>query len=160
MNAIVRRLTVPVVTAAVVTVVTAGVAVAWYQSSVRSTGAGGGTTVAAQTVTLSTTGAVSTGVYPGGPGADITISVTNPYATLPITLKSIAINGSIGIAGASGTCTTTGLAIAAPTQLPATINGGATLSLTLTSVVQMGLTADSGCQGATFTIPLQVTGRL
>lgn len=162
MNAILigRRLTVPVVAAAIATVVTAGVAAAWYQSNVRSTGTGSASTAATQTVTLTTTGAVSTGVYPGGPGADITISVTNPYANLPIALNSIAINGSIGVTGALGTCTTTGLAIAAPAQLPATVNGGATLSLTLTSVVKMGLTADSGCQGATFTIPLQVTGKL
>jgi hypothetical protein len=159
MNTIVRRVATPLVAAALAAVVGTGVAVAYYRSNVATTGTGSAALAGTQAVTLNTTGAVSTGVYPGGPGADITITVANPYAQA-IAVKTIAINGSIAVSGASGTCTTTGLSIAAPAQLPASVNASSTLTLTLTSVVKMGLTADSGCQGATFTIPLQVTGQL
>ena len=159
MNAALRRVATPVLAGSVLALLAGGAAVAYYKSNVATSGTGSAATAATQAVTLNTTAAVSTGVYPGGPGADITISVTNPYARA-IAVNAIAINGTITIAGASGTCTTTGLAIAAPTQLPVSVPASTTLSVTLTSVVKMGLTADSGCQGATFTIPLQVTGQL
>ncbi|HEU0131551.1 MAG TPA: hypothetical protein VFQ85_11245 [Mycobacteriales bacterium] len=160
MNATARRVAVPLIGTAVVTVTLAGVATGYYRSVIAPTGTGsaGAANVTAPTFTV--TGTVSTGLYPGGPGATMTVTVANPN-TRPIAVQSLASAGTVTVSGASGTCTTTGLSVAsAPTGLPATVGAGSTVTLTLTGAVTMGLTADSGCQGASFTIPLKVTGQL
>jgi hypothetical protein len=157
MNATARRITTPVVGAALLVVVGAGVALAYYRSNVAASGTGSAAAAATSTVTLSVTGNVATGLYPGGPGADVTFNVTNPYST-PITLTGVTA-GTITLS--AGTCTTSALTVVSPaTGLPATVNGGATASVTLTGVVKMGLGATSNCQGASFAVPFQITGKL
>jgi hypothetical protein len=67
---------------------------------------------------------------------------------------------AIVVAGAKGTCTFPALTVAAPSgwaglTVPAHGTTGAT---TIAAAVSMGTAADSGCQGATFTIPVTLTG--
>jgi hypothetical protein len=160
MNAATRRVATPLLGTAVVTVTLAGVATGYYRSVVASTGTGSAATSGVTAPTFTVTGTVSTGLYPGGPGATMTVTVHNANSRA-IAVQSLASAGTVTVSGASGTCTTTGLTVnAAPSALPASVPAGSTVTLTLTGAVTMGLTADSGCQGATFTIPLKVTGQL
>lgn len=155
-----RRVATPVVGTAVAVVALAGVAGAYYQSTLATSGTGSAKTASLQTVTFTVTGvASSAGLYPGGAGADLTVTVANPYGQA-ITVQSLASAGTVTATGGTGTCTTTGITVATPGGLPATVDASSTRTLTLTGAVTMGLTADSGCQGATFTIPLKVTGQL
>lgn len=162
MSATVRRLATPVVVGTGLAIVLgAGVAGAYYQSGLASSGSGNATPIATTPLTLTTTGSVSTGLYPGGSGANVTFSVTNPY-TRPIAVTGVSLAGSITVVPVSGrTCVTTGVSVSAPTSgLPVSVPASGTVSVTLTGVVTMSAAAESGCQGATFTVPFQVTGKL
>lgn len=161
MNA--RRAAVPALAATAAAVLVTGVAYASYASGVAPNGTGNAQVEAAKTLTLDVTGTVSADLYPGGPGASVTITVANPYAGRSITVTGIASTGDVTVTPLPGsTCTTTGITVHAPASgLPFTVAAGATSTgVTLPAVVKMGTSADSGCQGATFTIPFQVTGKL
>jgi hypothetical protein len=162
-----RRLAVPAVASSAAVVLLAGAAVASYRTSVATTGTGPAAVQQAKTLTLDVTGTVSSNLYPGGPGATVSFSVTNPY-TRAVSLTGIVATGNVVVSPLPGkTCATTGITVATPTGLPIELekldpaNGldGVT-SVTLANVVKMGTSADNGCQGATFTIPFQVTGQL
>jgi hypothetical protein len=143
-------------------VLVAGLAYASYQTLVAPSGTGSATPVNALPLTLDVTGTVSTDLYPGGPGASVTITVANPYAR-PISVTALTTAGDVVVTPLSGrTCATTGITVQAPDSgLPLTVGANATsASVTLPAVVKMGTSADSGCQGATFTIPFKVTGQL
>lgn len=163
MNALVRRLATPaVVGTGLAVVLGAGVATAYLGTVVQSTGSGSATPVAANTpLTLTATGSVGTGLFPGGPGADVTVSVANPYE-MPVDVTGVVAAGAVVVDPLPGrTCAGHGVAVSTPSAgLPATIPASSTGSVTLTAVVTMDANAESGCQGATFTIPFQVTGRL
>ncbi len=163
MNRAVRRVATPaVVGTGLFAVLGMGVAGAFYQSNVQSTGTGKATPAAATTpLGLSATGAVGTGLYPGGPGVDVTVTITNPYSR-PVTILAAAAAGAVQAVPVSGqTCATHGVAVTAPSSgLPVTVPANDSVSVTLQDVAQMGSNAENGCQGATFTIPFQVTGRL
>lgn len=162
MNAVVRRVATPVVVGTALAVAFgAGVAGAYYRSAVRETGTGTATPVAADPFTLTATGAVGTGLFPGGPGADVTVTITNPY-TRPITVSTVAAAGVVSATPVAGrTCATHAVAVAAPTSgLPVTVPASSSRTVTLSGAVTMGTTAESGCQGATFSVPFQVSGSL
>ena len=131
---------------------TAGVATAWYSVS-GATGTGSATPLdTSATLTLTANGVVSGGLYPGGPGADVTVSVTNPYAH-PVTLT--AATGTVAVS-----CTTPDVTLATPGGLPVTVPASATTPVTLTGLVAMGTGAGNDCQGATVTVTFRLTGRL
>lgn len=158
----VHRLAVPVSGAALLTVLGAGLAFAYYGSNVSTSGTGRATPIATSTVTLTVTGTVSTNLYPGGAGASVTISVANPYSR-PLAITGIAATGSVTVTPVPGrTCANTGITVNAPTSgLPVSVPASTTVSnVTLPGTVKMGTGADNGCQGATFQIPFQVTGQL
>jgi uncharacterized protein with beta-barrel porin domain len=84
----------------------------------------------------------------------VKITVNNPN-TYPVTVTSVSPNGSPTAAGGTGTCATTGVSLttASPgTAVPA--NGSATL--TLAGAASMTSASETGCQNATFTIPVTV----
>lgn len=158
-----RRLATPAfVGTGLAVVLGAGVASAYLTSNVAATGTGTATPLSDTTpLALAATGSVGTGLYPGGPGADVTITVTNPYGE-PVDVTAVVAAGAITANPLPGrTCATHGVTLATPSAgLPATIPASGSDTVTLTAVATMSLTADSGCQGATFTIPFQVTGQL
>ena len=163
MTRLVHRVCTPaaVATGLVVTVL-AGAAAAAYRSGVASTGTGRATPAAAgATLTLAANGAAGTGLYPNGPGADVTVTVTNPYAG-PVTVTAVAAAGAITATPAAGrTCATHDVTLVTPSSgLPATVPASGTATITLRAVVRMGPAAESGCQGASFTMPINVTGTL
>jgi hypothetical protein len=125
------------------------------------TGTGGGTASSA-TGTMATPSVVafiggdapSSALLPGGSG-DVMLRINNPNA-YPVTLTAIAANGSIVVSGASGTCTMTGVTTNFPSSPAIAVPAGSTL-FHLSGAALMSLGSQSGCQGATFTIPVNVS---
>jgi hypothetical protein len=134
-----------------------GTAVAYWAAA----GSGSGTAAAgtAQPLsTVATSASVTSLLYPGGPAADVTLAVQNPNP-YPVTITGVAADGPVTATGGIGTCTTHGVTLVAPTAgLPFTVSPSATATVTLASAAQMSTAAENGCQGATFTLPVSLTG--
>ncbi len=149
----VRR--VVVVTAVVTATMGGGIAIAaWTSTGTGTAGAKAGTAAAPTTGTADLT-ALAPLLYPGSTGAArILVNNPNPY---PVKVVSVTGNGTPTGAGGIGTCANTGISWNAqiPTGNTVPANGSATL--TLPGAVTMGSNVDDGCQGATFSIPVQVT---
>jgi len=135
-----------------------GVGYAYYATATSASGTGTATAAGTKVVTLSVTGTVSSGLYPGGSGASVTVSVTNPYGS-PLTVSAVTAGTPVVTPVSGSTCANAALTVGQPASgLPYTVAAGATTSRTLTGVVTMGAAADNGCQGATVVVPLRVTG--
>jgi hypothetical protein len=127
-----------------------------------STGTGNGYAKAGTAVDLTTSStAAAASLYPGVDG-DVALKVNNPNP-YPVQVTDVTGNGAITASGGTGTCTTTGVTFTA--QHGQTINvpaksGGVdgTTTTTLTGAAHMSNSSDNGCQGATFTIPVTLTG--
>jgi hypothetical protein len=147
----------PVVVAVVVLAV-AGVAAAYWTGSGGGAGAVG--TGTSQPVTLSPATPVAQ-LRPGGQ-ASVRVTVTNPNAS-PVRVDSLALDTTRGTdgfavdAGHAG-CGLSSLSFTTATNGGAgwTIPGADAVTLTLSGSLEMGTTADNACQGATFTVHLQV----
>ena len=131
--------------------------VAWAYLTASGSGTGHGSTGTMHTVTLSaTTGTPSTPLYPGGTG-DVSLEVDNPNS-YPVTLVSVAGNGPISPDAGHPGCTTTGVTFAGQTGLSTSVPGGASnYQVHLSGAVSMSASSSSGCQGATFSIPVTIT---
>ena len=111
--------------------------------------------------TIDVSASTTATLYPGVTG-DVLIKLDNPnpYA---VTVTAISGNGSITAdAGHSG-CTTTGVTFTNQSSLSLVIpakSGGVngTLQQTLTGAASMSTASLNACQGATFTIPVSLTG--
>lgn len=153
-----RRTPVLTVVAAVVALlVGSGSAYAYWTTA--GTGAGSAATGAALPVTLLTANAgVSTRLVPGGT-ADLSITVSNPNPW-PVTITGVAqAAGSITVSGASGTCTTTGVTVPTANALSINVASGASVDVTVPSGAAMSTASQSGCQGASFRIPVALVVR-
>jgi hypothetical protein len=131
----------------------------WAYFTSHGSGSGHGSTGTMSTVTLSATaGSASTPLYPGGTG-DVSLEVNNPNS-YAVTLVSVALKAGGSItpdAGHSG-CTTTGVTFTNQSGLSTTIPAGVTNhQVHLSGAVSMGPSSLSGCQGATFSIPVTIT---
>ena len=152
-----RRLAVAVIAA--VFAVVGLVYAAWTTNGTCNGYAKAGTSQALSTVDVSASTTAT--LYPGVSG-DVLIKLDNPnpYA---VTVTGITGNGAITAdAGHSG-CTTTGVTFTNQTGLTLTIpakSGGVdgTLQSTLTGAAAMSNASLNACQGATFTIPVTLTG--
>lgn len=157
MNALLRRVATPaVVGTGLAVVLGAGVASAYLVAGVATSGSGTATPANPGPLVFEVVGSVGDGLYPGGPGATLTLSVVNPYDQ-EITIESLVVTDTVTAVPA--TCANPALTISA-TDLPMTVDPDSVGNLVLSGVVSMGVGADSACQGATFGIPLKVTGRL
>jgi hypothetical protein len=146
------RLIPPVV--AVVLMAGAGAAFAYFAA------AGSGTaSVSTGSLTISILGAgtPTNPLLPGGTG-DVAVMVRNPNSG-PVTVVSVTGDGPITASGGAGTCTTTGVSFTDQTGLSIPISAGASKPINLAGAVSMDTTAQNGCQGATFSIPVTVTVR-
>jgi hypothetical protein len=133
--------------------------VAWAAWTANGTGNGYAKATTAQALTTSDASASTTAqLYPGGSG-DVKVTINNPNA-YPVTVTSIS-NGSGSItadsAHATAGCSTTGVTFANQTgSWSVAANGSSTV--TLTGAASMSNASDNACQGATFTIPVSLTG--
>jgi hypothetical protein len=136
----------------------AGIAyAAWTTNGSGSGYAKAGTANSLTTVDAS--GSVTTTLVPGGSG-DFAVTVSNPNA-YPVAVSAVTLNGSVSGSGGIGTCSTTGVTIsqsAINATLPFTVPAGGTHTDVVSAGASMNNTSDNGCQGATFTVPVTLTG--
>jgi hypothetical protein len=109
--------------------------------------------------TLDASASVTNTLVPGGSG-DFAITVSNPNA-YPVSVTAVTLNGAAVGSGGIGACTTTGVTIsqsAIDATLPFTVPAGSTHTDVVASGASMGNTSSNGCQGATFTVPVTLSG--
>ena len=145
---------------AVVTTVVAASAVgmvyaAWTTNGTGSGYAKAGTAQALTTVDVSaSTGAT---LYPGGPAGDVKIEISNPNS-FPVKVTGVSGNGSITADAGHAGCTTTGVTFTDQTGLNISVAANSSATATLTGAASMSNASLNACQGATFTIPVTISG--
>ncbi|MGQ0467096.1 MAG: hypothetical protein ACT4QG_17490 [Sporichthyaceae bacterium] len=136
-----------------------GVAQAYW----KATGSGNGTATVRngfETFTTTATATSATVLYPGIANAPISIVVNNSANTYALTVTNLAVDPGRSItadAGHAG-CTAPAITVASAI-LSLTVAAGASSAPQTANVLSMGPAAQNACQGATFTIPLVLTGR-
>ncbi|MFN8194811.1 MAG: hypothetical protein U0R80_11090 [Nocardioidaceae bacterium] len=147
--------------------VTGGVVTAPAFAYFTATGSGSasGATGALQPLTIlsATTGSPSSGLQPGGTG-DLLLNVTNPNSSA-VTITGVSQGGGVTVVGGSG-CTSdsawpttlgnSGVTVATTTGLSVVVAGGATATVHVSSGAAMSTSSVSGCQGASFRVPVTV----
>ena len=146
---LVRRSSTVVLVTAGVLVFGSGVALGYYNALVDASPVTA--TAASGTLELRATAVPSAPLLPGGPAADVRITVRNPLDA-PVRVTGLT-------ATASG-CTTPDLQVAQPAELPVEVGPRAELTTTLTGVVRLGLGASDDCQGRSLTVRYAVTGEV
>lgn len=153
-----RPLAVALLTAAAIlgSLAIAGVAHAWVGTHGTGSGSASTSGLQAVTVTALSGGDAPTGALQPGGTADAILRITNPnpYA---VTLVAIAPNGAVAATGGIGTCTTTGVTVVAQSGLHVVLAASATTLVDLPGAASMSTSSSSGCQGATFTLPIAIT---
>jgi hypothetical protein len=97
-------------------------------------------------------------LYPGTNG-NVLVEVHNPNP-FPVTVTKISTGaGAVTGAGGTGSCSTTGVSLNSPqaVSIEAPAEGNSAKEV-LTNAVHMSNSSDDGCQGATFAIPVELTG--
>ena len=118
-------------------------------------GGGTGTATATSAQALTTSVATTTAaLYPGITGSNLYLTVNNPNP-FAVTITSVNANGAAVADGAHATCVTTGVTYTT-TAVSKTVPANGSLSFTVPSVA-MSNASYTGCQGATFTIPVTFT---
>lgn len=131
-----------------------GSAYAYFTSS--GNGSGTAATGTLQNVTIdAATGTPASLLQPGGT-ADLTLTLDNPNP-FAVTIVGIQGNGSPTPAGGVGTCVTTGVTVPLLTGLNVTLPSGTGQTVHIPNAAAMSTASDSGCQGASFHLPVIVT---
>ena len=142
---------------AVAALATAGlVSAAWLASGSGSGYAKAGT--ASPLTTVDVSASTTATLYPGVSG-DVTLRVSNPN---PYPVQVTAVSAGAGsvtpdAAHAAG-CTTTGVTFNNQTGLNINVPASGATTATLSGAASMSNASSNGCQGATFTIPVNLTG--
>ena len=150
-----RKIAVVFVAGIVGMIITAVAFAAW---TANGTGSAESKAKSAQALTINTVTATAA-LYPTGT-ADLAYTVTNPN-DYKVNITLVEPNGAITVdAGHSGCNAASVTLTAASFAQNFDVNGAGATSAnqTLTGAVAMSNAALDACQGATFTIPLKVTG--
>lgn len=91
-------------------------------------------------------------MVPGAPAADLVVKVDNQNP-FDVTVVAVALNGAIT---AGNGCSPTGVTLATPANLPASVPPGTSV-VHLAGAAAMDVTSASTCQGATFSFPVTLT---
>jgi hypothetical protein len=150
---------------AVLTTMTALAVVGLVYAAWTTTGGGSGYAKAGTAQALSTvdvSASTTATLYPGGPAGDVTIRISNPN-TYPVTVTGVTGNGAITADAGHASCTTTGVSFTNQTGLSISVpakSGGVNgeTQTTLSGAASMSNASVNGCQGATFTIPVTLSG--
>ena len=126
-----------------------------------TTGSGNGYAKAgtASALTIGDASASTTAdLYPGGTGA-VKLKVTNPNP-FPVRITTVTkqTGGTITSDKGAACNASTGVTFTDQTGLALDVAAGATSTFTLSGAVSMTNASDNTCQGAIFTIPVDVTG--
>ena len=145
---------------AVATIVAVMTAVGFVYAAWTTNGGGSGYAKAGTAQDLTTvdvSASTSATLYPGGPAGDVSIRIANPNP-YPVKVTGVAGNGAITPdAGHSG-CTTTGVTFTDQTGLNISVAANSQATATLTGAASMSNASLNACQGATFTIPVTLSG--
>ena len=126
---------------------------AWLSSGGGTASSRAGQALPPTTTVVPGTAFTTNLLYPGTSG-DVKITVNNPNV-YPVKVTSVAPNGAPTAAGGVGTCATTGVGLTAASPGTA-IPAGGSATLTLAGAASMTSASETGCQNATFTIPVTV----
>jgi hypothetical protein len=144
--------------AAAVTVLILGV-VGLVYAAWTSNGTGSGYAKAQSAQALSTvdvSASTTATLYPGANG-DVLIKVHNPNP-YPVRVTDITGNGAVTADAGHASCVTTGVTFTDQSGLSFDIAANDDAQTTLSGSAHMSNASDNGCQGATFTIPVSLTG--
>jgi hypothetical protein len=147
-------------------------AVALVYAAWTATGGGSGyakATSAQALTTVDVSASTTATLYPGASGnLLLKIHNPNPYA---VTVTSVTGNGTITADAGHSTCGSdgshptgvtftnqTGLSINVPNASTDSGDGNGNKQVTLNGAVQMSNSSDNSCQGATFTVPVSLSG--
>jgi hypothetical protein len=128
---------------------------AWTTNGSGSGYAKAGTAQALSTVDVSAS--TSATLYPGGPAGDVLIRISNPNS-YPVKVTAVSGNGSITPDAGHASCTTTGVTFTDQTGLNISVPASGQTTATLAGAASMSNASVDGCQGATFTIPVSISG--
>ena len=151
-----RRAALLVAAPALVMAIGAGAAYGYFSSSGSGTTSDTAGTLQIVTV-VAETGTPSTPLVPGGTG-DVALNVTNPNSYI-VYLVSVVGDGPITASGGTD-CTgdNSGVTFNNQTSVSTPIPANTTsYSIDLTGAASMSASSVSGCQGATFSIPVTIT---
>ena len=127
---------------------------AWTTNGSGSGYAKAGSASALTTVDVSATTTAS--LYPGQNGnVKLSINNSNPYA-----VRVTAVTGNGSITSDTSGCTTAnhGVTVTNQTGQSIDIAANSSTTTTLSGAASMAASSDNACQGATFTIPVSLTG--
>ena len=120
-------------------------------------GTGSGYAKAGNAQNLTTSAAVaSASLYPGGTG-DLALTVNNPNQ-FPVTVTSVVGAGPIVSSSAACNAAGHGVTFTSQTGLSLAVPANGSASFVLADSVAMAATSANECQGATFEIPIALTG--
>jgi len=141
---------------AIALIASTAVAVAAWQTS------GSGPAYAkAQTAAPLTLGdasaSTSADLYPGATGA-LTIKITNPNP-FPVKVTTVALQtGGVVTSNKGAACdASTGVSVSAQTGLAIAVSASTTATVIVPNAASMSNASDNSCQGAVFTVPVDVT---
>jgi len=112
----------------------------------------------ASALTLSDASAsTSADLYPGATG-DVKVKLTNPNS-FPVKVTTVKLQTAGVITSDKGAAcnASTGVTFTDKTGLSLSLGAGVTATLTVSGAVSMSNASDNSCQGATFSIPVDVT---
>jgi hypothetical protein len=134
----------------------AGSAFAYFARPIHDSGAAGAGRAQPITVVQSN-GTVASKLYPGA-SADLIVEIDNPN-NFPVDIVTVMASGAVTSSGGIGNCTTTGVTVPTQKGLSVTVAPGANVTVHIPDGVAMGPNSSSGCQGATFNVPVALTVR-
>jgi copper(I)-binding protein len=153
----IRRITKKALVATLMTgaLLAASVATAAWLASGTGSGAAKAITATDLTVEVAT---ATADLYPGATNGDLFLKINNPNP-YPVTVTSVDA-GAGPVSSHDATCDTNGSEVTLDASTAVTIDVPAAGSTTTTvaDIVNMGVDADDACQGATFDIPVDVSG--
>lgn len=133
-----------------------GAAFAYFTSTSSGTGHATVGTVHGVTV-VAATGTPNSLLQPGDK-ADLTLTLDNPNNSFSVTIVTIAQNGTVTVTGGNDcTASNADVSVLSLTTLSVSVPSGTTEVVHIANAATMGATSASGCQRATFHIPVTIT---
>lgn len=131
----------------------AGIAFAAWTATGTGSGYAKATTAQART-TVDVSASTAATLAPGATG-DVLLRIDNPNP-YPVVVTDVTGNGSI--TASNGSCNVASVTLTDQTCLSLNVPAGSAATFTLSGAVQMSAGANHNCQGATFTIPVALSG--
>jgi hypothetical protein len=147
------------ITGAIAVVVAAGLGVgavfAYFLVTGHGSGSGANGTAPTVTIQAVASGSPNSTLLPGST-ADLLVQVQNP-SSLTLTVTGIAQNGTATPEGGNA-CTSSNDGVSVPTQTGLSVSlAPGTQTLHFSGAAAMSTSSASGCQGATFDVPVTLT---